>query len=105
MKTKYYYDLHIHSCLSPCSDDDMTIRNIIHMAMIKSLDVIAICDHNTTKQLKFAKKYAQGNIDLVYGVEVQTKDGVHILAYFTKDDQIDAFQSYLDQHLIYVKNN
>ena len=36
-----YYDLHIHSCLSPCADDDMTPNNIVNMAIIKELDVIA----------------------------------------------------------------
>lgn len=104
MKNKYHYDLHIHSCLSPCSDDDMTIRNIVHMAMLKGLDLIAICDHNTTKQLKNAKKYALGKIYFIYGIEIQTKEKIHVLAYFTKDHLIDAFQAYLDQHLIYEPN-
>ena len=36
------YDLHIHSCLSPCGDDDMTPANIAGMAAIKGLDVIAL---------------------------------------------------------------
>ena len=40
------YDLHIHSCLSPCGDDDMTPANIAGMAAVKGLDVIALTDHN-----------------------------------------------------------
>lgn len=44
-----YYDLHIHSCLSPCSDDDMTPANIVGMAFIKGLNVIALTDHNGCK--------------------------------------------------------
>ena len=36
------YDLHIHSCLSPCGDDDMTPANIVGMAVIKGLDLIAV---------------------------------------------------------------
>ena len=40
-----YYDLHIHSCLSPCGDDDMTPANIVGMAAVKGLDVIALTDH------------------------------------------------------------
>ena len=43
------YDLHIHSCLSPCGDDDMTPGNIVGMAAIKGLDVIAVTDHNSCK--------------------------------------------------------
>ena len=34
------YDLHIHSCLSPCGDDDMTPANIAGMAALKGLDVV-----------------------------------------------------------------
>ena len=32
---RYFYDLHVHSCLSPCGDDDMTPANIAGMAVIK----------------------------------------------------------------------
>ncbi|MDO5479206.1 MAG: histidinol-phosphatase, partial [Clostridia bacterium] len=28
---KLYYDLHIHSALSPCGDNDMTPNNIVNM--------------------------------------------------------------------------
>ena len=42
-----YYDLHIHSCLSPCGDDDMTPANIVGMSVIKGLDVIAVTDQKT----------------------------------------------------------
>ena len=38
------YDLHIHSCLSPCGDEDMTPGNIVGMAALKGLDVIAVTD-------------------------------------------------------------
>ena len=29
---EFAYDLHIHSCLSPCGDEDMTPANIAGMA-------------------------------------------------------------------------
>ena len=45
---KYYYDLHLHSCLSPCGDMDMTPNNIVNMAKLLGLDVIALTDHNTS---------------------------------------------------------
>ena len=41
------YDLHIHSCLSPCGDGDMTPANIAGMAALKGLDIVALTDHNT----------------------------------------------------------
>lgn len=44
---KLYCDLHLHSCLSPCGDDDMTPNNIVNMAKLKGLTCIALTDHNT----------------------------------------------------------
>ena len=42
-----FYDLHIHSALSPCGDEDMTPNNIVNMSVLKGLDVIAVTDHNS----------------------------------------------------------
>ena len=47
--TELAYDLHIHSCLSPCGDDDMTPANIAGMAALKGLDAVALTDHNSCK--------------------------------------------------------
>lgn len=100
-----YYDLHIHSALSPCSDDDMTLNNIINMSCLKELDLIAVSDHNTLKQLKFFKQLAKNKIDFLYGVEIQTKENIHVLGYFGDDLYLDNIQEYLDTHLIKKTNN
>ena len=47
--TAYRYDLHLHSCLSPCADDDMTPANIAGMAMLNGLTLVALTDHNSCK--------------------------------------------------------
>ena len=52
----YFADLHIHSCLSPCGDDDMTPANIAGMAKIKGLDIIAVTDHNSARNLPAVEK-------------------------------------------------
>ncbi len=100
-----YYDLHIHSVLSPCSDDEMTVNNIVNMSLIKDLDLIAITDHNSMKQLKVFREVAKGKIDILLGVEIQSIDGIHLLAYFHPDYDIDKAQAYLDQYLIEKENN
>ena len=46
---KYFYDLHIHSCLSPCGDDEATPASIAGMGKLNGLDIMALTDHNTTK--------------------------------------------------------
>ena len=43
---KFYYDLHIHSCLSPCGDDDMTPADIAGIGALNNLSVMALTDHN-----------------------------------------------------------
>ena len=57
-----YYDLHIHSALSPCADNTMTINNILNMAYIKGLDLIALCDHNSLKQQFYLDKVIHNDI-------------------------------------------
>ena len=44
----FHYDLHLHSCLSPCGDEDMTPANIAGMASVAGLQIIALTDHNST---------------------------------------------------------
>ncbi len=92
-----YADLHIHSCLSPCADNDMTPHNICAMASIKGLNVIAITDHNTTKNLKaFNDVVGEYGLMLLPGIEVTTKEEVHILGYFSSiDDSINAGEVFL----------
>ena len=100
-----FYDLHIHSALSPCSDDDMTLNNIVNMSYRKGLDLIAICDHNSVKQLKWLDAVAKEKVDYVYGVEIQTREEVHVLGYFLKNTCLDAIQDFLDKYLIEEPND
>ena len=104
-----YYDLHIHSALSPCSDDLMTINNIFNMAYIKGLQLIAITDHNSLKQQYYLEKIIEhdilkGKIDYVHGVELQSSEEIHLLAYFKKGSNLNVIQEWIDKHLIKVKN-
>ncbi len=100
-----FYDLHIHSALSPCSDDDMTLNNIVNMAYLKELDIIAITDHNSVKQLYHLPTVAKGKVKYVYGVEIQSREEVHILAYFLENQCLDDIQLFLDSYLIEEPND
>lgn len=80
---KIYYDLHIHSALSPCSSDDMTPNNIVNMALLKELDIISVTDHNSAGNLEATKNIASNkSILLIPGIEVESREGVHVLCYF-----------------------
>lgn len=80
---KFAYDLHIHSALSPCGDEDMTPNNIVNMALLKGLDLIAVTDHNSGKNLPAVMEVGKRQgLMVVPGIEVQTREEVHILCYF-----------------------
>ena len=70
---KYYYDLHLHSCLSPCGDMDMTPNNITGMAKLLGLDIIALTDHNTSLNCEATIAAGKENgVVVVPGMELTT---------------------------------
>lgn len=103
--TEFYYDLHIHSCLSPCGDDDMTPANIVGMAMIKGLDVIAVTDHNSCKNcpavLAAAEEYG---ILAIPGMEINTSEEVHAVCLFPTLEAAMKFDALVYEKLQYVEN-
>lgn len=100
------YDLHLHSCLSPCGDDDMTPANIVGMAALKGLDVIAVTDHNSCKNcpavLHFAKEYG---VLALPGMEICTSEEVHAVCLFENLDAAMAFDDYVYERLMPFPNN
>ena len=56
---KLHYDLHLHSCLSPCGDVEMTPNNIVGMAKLLGYDIIALTDHNSCLNTPAAVKAGQ----------------------------------------------
>jgi len=98
-------DLHIHSGLSPCADKDMTPNNIVNMACLKGLDAIAVTDHNSTRNLSSIAEIAEkNNLILIPGIEVTSREEVHLLALFeTLADALD-FQRLIDAYLPKIEN-
>ncbi|MBR3905573.1 MAG: phosphoesterase [Clostridia bacterium] len=102
---RLFADLHIHSCLSPCGDDMMTPGNILGMAHLKGLDMVAIADHNCARNLPAAKIIADAyGILLVPAMEITTREEVHILAYFPDVDTALRASEDLRAHLPKKKN-
>lgn len=89
---KVYCDLHIHSCLSPCGDDDMTPVNIVGFASCAGLDIIAIADHNAIGNVEVALRAGeQFGVIVVPAVELQTIEDIHILCLFRNIDSLKSF--------------
>ena len=92
---KLYYDLHIHSALSPCGDNLMTPNNIVNMSMLKGLDVIAICDHNACGNIRAAQQVAGDNIIVIPGMEIETSEEVHMVSLFPTVEAAEEMEKIL----------
>lgn len=102
---QYYYDLHIHSCLSPCGDSDNTPNNIIGMASLCGLDIVALTDHNSTANcpafFEAAKKFG---IIAIAGMELTTSEDIHVVCLFETLNGAMQFSKEVDTFKIPVKN-
>jgi PHP family Zn ribbon phosphoesterase len=99
---KYFKaDLHIHTCLSPCSEWDMSPRKIVKKSIEKNLDIIAICDHNSAENVRAAKRSgeAQG-LTVLPGMEICSREEVHMLALFDDVEHALTMQEYVYAHLV-----
>ena len=120
-----YYDLHIHTALSPCADDDMTPNDIAGMAVLNGLDIIAITDHNSianvsavimaAEAMQAAATDVQAATDaqaattaqspaqerpgqpliVLPGIEVTTAEEVHVLCLFSDLEAAYGFETEL----------
>ncbi|MBO4940872.1 MAG: PHP domain-containing protein [Clostridia bacterium] len=100
-----FYDLHIHSCLSPCGDEDMTPNNIVNMSYLKGLDIIAVTDHNSAGNVRAVCNAAKGKIKVVPGIEVTTSEEVHVLCYFGSVEAAEDMGEFLKTNMSGIKNN
>ena len=105
MTNRYFYDLHIHSCLSPCADDDMTPNNIAGMATLKGLNLLALTDHNSCKNCPaFFEACRRQGIIPVAGMELTTAEDIHLICLFEQLDDAMAFDAEIEKHILPVKN-
>jgi PHP family Zn ribbon phosphoesterase len=93
-------DLHIHTCLSPCAEETMVPSTIVKEARSRELDVIAICDHNTSENAPSVKSAAAATgLAVIEGMEITSKEEVHVLALFADDAGMLAVQDEVYSHL------
>jgi len=93
-------DFHIHTCLSPCADLDMHPQALVGKILEAKLDVVAICDHNSSENVPFVMNAARGkNLNVLAGMEVTTSEEVHILAIFDSLHNLARLQEMVYQHL------
>ena len=102
---KYYYDLHLHSCLSPCGDEDMTPNNIVGMSKLLGLDVIALTDHNSVLNCEAVMKVgAENNLCVIPGMELTTGEEIHVVCLFPTLEKALSWNDYVKEHQMQFPN-
>jgi len=102
---KCYYDFHIHSGLSPCAEDEMSPGNVVNMALLKGLNAIALTDHNSIGNLRaFMEAGQTAGLLVVPGMELQTREEVHLLCLFQSLDDAQAFSDRIEAQRMRIPN-
>lgn len=97
---KFRADLHVHTVLSPCADVAMIPPLIVQKALEKSIDLIAITDHNASANVAAVQKAAEGtSLTVLPGMEVQSREDIHLLTLFETLDELMTWQTEVDQAL------
>jgi len=103
---KFAFDLHMHSCLSPCGGEDNTPANLAGMCALAGLDIVALTDHNTVGNCRsFLEAAAQYGLLALPGMELTTVEEIHVVCLFPTLEQAEAFGTYVKEHLPPIPNN
>ena len=102
---KLYYDLHLHSCLSPCGDNDMTPYNLVHMAALQGMQMIALTDHNSCLNCPAAMEVGmQTGLLVIPGMELCTAEEAHVVCLFPALEPAMFFSEFIKTHIPPVQN-
>ena len=102
---RLWIDLHIHTVLSPCAEIEMIPPLIVRRAQELGLGIIAITDHNCAANVEAVIAAARGTgIVVLPGMEVQTREEVHMLCLFDTLEQSNAWQAQVTAALPDARN-
>lgn len=100
-----YCDFHIHSCLSPCGEPEMTPSNIARMAALQGYDMIAVSDHNTAGNCRAVIRAADGaGIMAIPAMELTTSEEAHILCLLPSLEAAEELSEYVHKRLSDIRN-
>ncbi len=99
MKT-FIAELHVHTVLSPCAEVEMIPPFIVQEALDRGINLIAVTDHNATANVRAVRQAAEGSdLHVLAGMELQTREEVHLLCLFDAVEQAEAWQARVDARL------
>ncbi|MEJ5376996.1 MAG: PHP-associated domain-containing protein [bacterium] len=94
-------DLHIHTSLSPCADTwRMTPGAIVEASRSMGLELIAVCDHNSMRNVAaLQRRAAEAGLAVLPGMEITSAEEVHLLGLFPDLERAMAMQDLVDKNL------
>ena len=99
------FDLHMHSCLSPCGGEDNTPANVAGMCALAGLDVVALTDHNSTGNCAaFCRAAEHYGLLALPGMELTTAEEVHVVCLLPDLAAAEEFAALVRTRLPGVKN-
>lgn len=102
---KLSYDLHIHTALSPCGDEDNTPNNIVNMAVLKGLDIIAVTDHNSILNCGPILTLGQkAGLVVLPGMELTTSEDIHVLCLFPTLKDAEKYYAKVEENRVVIAN-
>lgn len=103
--SRYYYDFHVHSCLSPCGDADNTPNNLAGMAFLNGVRLMALTDHNSSRNcpafFSAARRYG---VVPVAGMELTTAEDIHVVCLFETLAEALLFNDEVDARRVHIRN-
>ena len=91
-RMKLFYDLHLHSCLSPCGSEDMTPADLAAMCALAGLDIVALTDHNTCGNCAaFCRAAEARGLLALAGMELCTAEEIHVICLFPDPGRAEEF--------------
>lgn len=99
-------DFHIHSCLSPCGNLEMSPSAIVTRAKEIGLNALGLADHNCTLNCPaFDVLCRRAGIHALFGSEVTTMEEGHVLCLFDDLEAAMTFGEEVYARLMDVPNN
>ncbi len=103
---RLFYDLHLHSCLSPCGDEDMTPNNIVNMAILLGYDILALTDHNSCLNTPAAVEAGKrAGLTVVPGMELCVEEEAHVVCLFPTVQDAMEFHAFVAARSVNMKND
>jgi hypothetical protein len=104
--TFFLADLHIHTVLSACAEVEMLPELIVEQAQELGLNIIAVTDHNSAENAEAVVSAAAGTgVTVLPGMEVQTREEVHLVCLFDTLEQAERWQEEVYDRLPPLKND